>query len=171
MPPGQLIPPRPPAHTPQPHPARAQQVYRTETTVAENKGKSPTTVLLDPSRPKRLLAMGLDALRTWQAAEEGAQANQTTNSLMLFDEFKMLLRDPSVADRGDPYSFRAVSANGWTPGAKGAAGRPLSSRPFPLLLPVARLLEGIKNNVARHLHAADSTFEPEMVAWCVTVPA
>lgn len=141
--------------------------------MAENKGKSPTTVLLDPERPKALLALGTDALDQWQQAEEGAQSRSAPNTRLLFDEFKMLLRDASVTDRGDPLAFRAFAANGWAPGTAGSAPRTSSaaSRPFPLLLPVARLLEGIKGLACRHLKSADSRFSPEQVAWCVTVPA
>ena len=143
------------------------QVYRTEATLKENQGKSPTTVVVDPSRAKKVLALGLDALKMWQTNEEIAHTNKSTNTSLLFDEFKMGLKDSSGGT--DPLAYRVSPANGWSPTAgAGAAPKP---KVFPLLLPVARLLEGIKSAACRHLNGADSTFQPEYIRWALTVPA
>ncbi len=140
-------------------------MYRTETTVKENQGKSPTTVVIDPSRPKKILALGLDALKLWQSNEEAAHTSKTANTALLFDEFKMGLKDSSGGT--DSLAYKVSPANGWSP-MTGAGAKP---KVFPLLLPVARLLEGIKNVACRHLDGADSTFQPEHIRWALTVPA
>ena len=133
-------------------------MYRTETSIKGNQGKSPTAVLVDPSRAKKVLALGLDALKMWQSNEEVARNSRTANTSLLFEDFMVGLKGST---------YRVSPRDGWSP-AIGAGATP---KVFPLLLPVARLLEGIKIAAYRHLNSTDSTFQPEFIRWVLTVPA
>ena len=137
------------------------QVYRSETSIKENQGKSPTAVLVDPSRAKKVLAVGLDALKMWQCNEEVAQNSRTANTSLLFENFMVGLK-------GSSPTYRVSPRDGWSPTTSAGA---TPKKVFPLLLPVARLLEGIKITACRHLNGADSTFQPEFIRWVLTVPA
>jgi hypothetical protein len=68
------------------------------------------------------------------------------------------------ADRGNSESF-VVRASG---GPRAPDGGKMT---YPLLLPMARLLEGIKSSVVRYMQSADSTFSLEDISWALTVPA
>lgn len=79
----------------------------------------------------------------------------------------MLLRPRKAkagADRGDPESFEAHAIGG----PPRPDGRKDSYR---LLLPMSRLLEGVRGMMMKHLTAADTMCKPEHIAWAITVPA